>query len=371
MALDDAPYRREHLAGVSPSSVERSGSILTLVHALLVAITVLLALSPLTVTGRVAAQARDLAAPWGPSASSQSQLPPPPSAPADELGVEAPGAGEPSIDELVPPPPDGYAPPQLAAAVSGAAERGSDLRLRSSISTRLRSLDADLQVLAARGSGGVVDGVLAIVMGATSVGIGLFMDLSGSAPAPSIAGYLYLYGGAGIARGILDFVFMQNPANAAITYTHMPMTTLAEVRARLRYGERELESLANNAQISRILDGGLSIATGLAVIPVYLGPNNFSISQPFDYFVLIGAAISATTGVITLFSTNEAERRWGAYRELRDRLLTTEQGAADEAELEAAVAQLEAFERRAVGGELRPVFAGSAGGFVAGATGTF
>jgi hypothetical protein len=252
-----------------------------------------------------------------------------------------------------------------------ATETGSELRLRSSISTRLRSLDADLQVLAARGGGGIVDGVLAIVMGATSIGIGLFMDLSGSAPGPSISGYLYLYGGTGIARGILDFVFMQNPSAAAITYTHMPMTTLAEVRARLRYGERELESLANNAQIARILDGGLSIATGLAVIPVYLGPNDFRVDNAFDYFVLIGAAISATTGIITLFSTNESERRWSAYRELRDRLLATEQGAADEAELEEAVAQLEAFERQGPEGELRPVLAGSANGFFAGASGTF
>jgi hypothetical protein len=358
---------------VSPSSVGRIGSILTAVRALPLLLSVILGAwvtlgaGALSTTGRAYAQARELATPWGAGGNP---------APAEPVFV-APVIAEPGVvtraptdDEVVPPPPDGYAPAPAGVAWA-AADGGTELRLRSSVSTRLRALDADLQVLAARGGGGVVDGVLAIVMGAASIGIGLFMDLSGSTPSPSIAGYLYLYGGTGIARGILDFVFMQNPSGAAITYSHMPMTTLAEVRARLRYGERELESLANNAQIARILDGGLSIATGLAVIPVYLGPNNFRVENAFDYFVLIGAAISATTGVITLFSTNESERRWGAYRELRDRLLATEQGAADEAELEAAVEQLEAFERRGAEGELRPLFAGSASGLFAGAVGTF
>ncbi len=332
---------------------------------------------------RLAAQARDLGSPWGPEAT-LTQLP------ADDE-LPAPGDEPPAGDELqtgdeVPPPPGGYAgpgglspvtvlepagPPAGAGSSWALAEPGGELRIRSSISTRLRALDADLQVLAARGGGSIVDGVLAIAMGAVSIGIGVFMDVSGSAPGPSIAPYLYLYGGAGITRGVLDFVFMQNPSGVAITYTHMPMGSLSEVRARLRYGERELESLAQTAEIARILDGALSIGTGLAVIPVYLGPNNFRIENAFDYFVLIGAAISATTGIITLFSTHEAERRWSAYRELRDRLIETPQGAEDEAELERAATELQAFEREASGTSVQPVLAGSTGGLFVGASGTF
>jgi len=197
------------------------------------------------------------------------------------------------------------------------------------------------------------------------------MDVSGTAGTSPITPYLYLYGGSGIVRGILDFIFIPNPSGAAITYAHMPMGTLGEVRVRLRYGEHELESLAQTAEIARILDGALSIGTGLAVIPVYLGPNNFRVDRALDYFVRLGAAVSATTGVITLFTTNEAERRWGAYRELRDRLLATEQGAADDAELERATEELAAFQREAAESELRPVVAGTPGGVFAGATGTF
>ncbi|MBX7196028.1 MAG: hypothetical protein K1X94_28490 [Sandaracinaceae bacterium] len=358
-------------------------------------------------SARVLAQARDLASPWGAQA-----VPPSSSASIDdELGPDDAAADEaadvrgadelgppPSGDEVVPPPPgsygdDGMGPVRVAepgdlppeSAATGAtgsagppaavgwvpAEPGSSLQLRSSISTRLRALDADLQVLAARGGGNIVDGILAIAMGATSVGIGIFMDVSGSSPSPSITPYLYVYGGSGIVRGILDFAFLRNPSTVAITYAHMPMGDLAEVRTRLRFGERELESLAQTAEISRILDGALSIGTGLAVVPVYLGPTNFTFSNAFDYFVLIGAAVSATTGVITLFSANEAERRWSAYRELRERLLATEQGAADEREIEAAAEQLEAFETAPASAEFHPVVAASQGGVFAGATGTF
>jgi hypothetical protein len=391
---------------VADSSVGRSHPILTIVRdAKLIVVAFVMPLlasglvvgSTLVVSPRAAAQARELASPWGAGradvAADEFEVPAderPAAATTDEStgdGVTGDGV---TGDEAVPPPPGSYGadgtgqlrlvePGDLPAAGRDlsarggwiAAEPGSTLQIRSSISTRLRSLDADLQVLAARGGGNVVDGVLAIVMGATSVGIGIFMDVSGSAPGPSMTPYLYLYGGAGIVRGVLDFVFMRNPSGVAITYAHMPMGNLGEVRARLRYGEHELESLAQTAEIARIIDGALSIGTGLAVVPVYLGPTNFSFSSAFDYFVLIGAAVSATTGVITLFSANEAERRWTAYRELRERLLATEQGAADDAELERAAEELAAFETAPAGTELHPVLAGTTGGLFVGATGTF
>ena len=123
---------------------------------------------------------------------------------------------------------------------------------------------------------------------------------------------------------------------SAIQYSHMSMANTSEVRARLRFGETQLDALADMARIARILDGSLNVAAGLAVIPIYLGPTNFAFANPFDYFVLIGAAISTVSGVITLFSSNEAERRQSAYHELRDRLLATPEGAEDDAALEAA-----------------------------------
>jgi hypothetical protein len=279
--------------------------------------------------GGVSAQAADLASPWGRAAAPVHVVQP---------GEVTPPTETPASLAEVPPPPDGsYA----RGSMAGTPDNQS-LHIGSTISTRLRSLDADLQVLAARGGGSIVDGVLAISMGAASIGIGLYMDLSGSGSS-AIGPYLYVYGSAGVLRGLLAFIFLQNPSAASIEYTHMRMDTLADVRTRLRFGEQQLESLSSTAEIARILDGTLSIATGLAVVPVYLGPNNFSLTSPFDYFVLIGAAVSVVTGAITLFTNTEAERRWGAYRELRDRLVASEQGAEDEAQLEAAREELNAF----------------------------
>jgi len=224
-------------------------------------------------------------------------------------------------------------------------------------------------VLAARGGGGIVDGVLAIAMGAASIGIGVYIDVSG-AGSSSIGPYLYVYGSSGILRGVLNFIFMPNPSAASIQYTHMPMLTMSDVRARLHYGEHELESLASTAEISRILDGTISIATGLAVVPVYLGPNNWELRSPFDYFVLIGAAVSVITGSITLFTNTEAERRWGAYRELRDRLAASEQGAEDDAQLEAAREDLAAF-NRARFDQVMPQVGATGEGAFAGVSGVF
>ena len=230
----------------------------------------------------------------------------------------------------LPPPPDGPRYPVaqvISPARAGLSETGT-LGIPSAVATRMRAIDADLQILAARGGGSIVDGVLSILTGGLSITLGILIN-------GPISPYLYLYGGAGAVRGILDLALMTNPAGSAVTYTHMPMTTVDEVRARLRYGEHELEHLASMAQLSRILDGSINIATGLAIIPVYLGPINFAITDPFDYFVLIGAGISAVSGIITLFSSTEAERRWGAYQELRDRLRQDGHGDEEEIEFEA------------------------------------
>lgn len=335
-----------------------------------------LALAASLPSGSASAQARELGSPRGSSEGGAA------TAPAYEENAEGADAESEGALERIPEPPQantrGVGPVRIASPRADGgrtpieqAALGDGFQLRASIAARTRAVGTDLQVLSLRGGSGVVDGVLALVMGATTIGIGVAIDLSDSAPGPSLTPYLYVYGGAGVVRGILGFAFMQDPSSAAVQFTHMPMTNLAEVRARLRYGERELESLARNAELARILDGSLSIATGLAVVPIYLGPTNFAFTSAFDYFVLIGAAVSVTTGTITLFSTNEAERRWSSYRDLRDRLLATERGAADDAELERAQEQLEALRTTPTGLAFQPIVAVTESAFFAGASGSF
>ena len=127
--------------------------------------------------------------------------------------------------------------------------------------------------------------------------------------------YLYVYGGSGLVRGVLELALMTNASGPAITFAHMPMTTMDEVQARLDYGERELSTLAERSMISRILDGSLSIGTGLAIIPIMFAANDSPFDDanlPFAIIAIATASISTISGVITLIQTTAADQRRSA-----------------------------------------------------------
>lgn len=282
-----------------------------------------------------------------------------------EAGEVAPG--DPATLVVPPPPPQGggvYGGPVYPGAGGSFRQLGpepesSGVRIPSETQTRLRALDQAFNVMVARGGGGVVEGVLGILTGGLSITLGILFD-------NAISPYLYTLGATGAARGILSLALMLNPSGPAINFAAMPMGSIEEVQARLEYGERELAAMADQARIARILDASLNIAGGLAIIPAYLGPQNFEIINDFDWFVLIAAGVSSVSGVITLFTTTEAERRWSIYEELRDRLQAADQDLDDD---QAAV---QARSLTEVGGSVTPVAGGVAGsGAMFGASGTF
>jgi hypothetical protein len=234
----------------------------------------------------------------------------------DALEIPEPPGSHLSADDEVRYPLPGQS--SLAATREARDDEDDEPRVRipSRVTTRLRSLDANLQGLAARGGGNVVNAVLSLLTGGLAITLGaLYSPNDGP-----MSIYLYVYGGAAATRGVLDFVLTPNASGAAITYQHMPMGTHAEVRERLDFGERALSGLAEQALIQRILDASLNMAAGVAVVPIYLAPNGFEIVDPLEYFVLIGAGVSIISGIITLASTSAAEQAWGAYQQLRDRL---------------------------------------------------
>lgn len=212
--------------------------------------------------------------------------------------------------------PDVRYPIPSESELSVSADDEPTIRIPSRITTRLRALDADLRVLAQRGGGNVVNAVLSMLTGGLAIALGALRDT----PTDWMSVYLYVYGGSAAVRGILDLVLTPNASGAAIAYQHMPMTTHAEVLERMRYGEAELRSLAERALLARVLDASINMAVGVAVVPIYLAPNNFEIVSPLDYFILIGAGVSIISGVITLASNSVEEQRWDAYAELRRRL---------------------------------------------------
>ncbi len=257
-----------------------------------------------------------------------------------ELEVpEPPGHGD------VPAAPDEIRYPIPTPEVTGAQPDEPSIRIPSRITTRLRAIDANLRTLSARSGGNIVNAVLSMLTGGLSVTLGAF------APEP-MSWYLYVYGGVAAARGVLDLVLTPNASGAAITYQHMPMTDDAEVQRRLEYGERALAGLAEQALIARVVDASLNMAAGVAVVPLYLAPNDFEINDPLAYFVMIGAGVSIVSGVITLASTSAEEQRWQAYEQLRDRLEAEHREESGEVDRDLATLEL----RRPLGPTVRPGF---------------
>ena len=225
------------------------------------------------------------------------------------------GDAEPPAHYLVPPPPPGSRYPVGAMGGGFTSDpEDNDLRIPSRISTRLRVLSTDLDALSARGGSSMASGVLSIVSGGLSITLGLLFD------DPTFSVFFYVFGSAQVARGTIDLILAPDPYTPALEFTHMPMRDIHEVKLRLRHGETSLETLADRTRTSRILDGSISIAAGVAIVPLALAPNDFEFKQAVDYFVVIGAGISVLSGVISLVTRTDAERRWEAYRQLRARL---------------------------------------------------
>ena len=261
-----------------------------------------------------------------PTASPPVATPPAATAPSGEAPQGAPPA-----DAIPPPPPAPDAPPSPyridaddtprypRAAPSEQLDDTTDVgvRLPSRISARLRALGRDYAALSMRGSGGLVDGILSIVTGGLSIALGAVLPDT----ANDFATYLYVFGAGNIAHGLVDLFITPDPVEPALIFAHMPMGTVDEVKARLRFGEQSLEALADRSRLGRILEGSLDIATGVAFIPFYLGPRDYALTGEFlEIALMTMGLIRIISGVATLIIRTEAERRWSWYETLRDEL---------------------------------------------------
>ena len=268
------------------------------------------------------------------------------SAPGSSAIPPAPGSG---ADLSVPPPPPGSSYDADPSAAPGVMRAGvvtgrsglllpstsTGLRLPSTISTRMRALESDLQALALRGGGYSIDGVIQLLSSGVSIAVGVLFATSGGTTNDAFSAYLFTMGGVGVARGLLTLLIPVTPAESAVSYAHpLPLNSYAEARARLRSREGELDGLATAGMIGRVIDGSLGVGVGLAMIPIFVSVGEFDTENPLNYVMLLLAGVSTVTGIITLFSTSDAERRWNGYRELRDRLQVTAAGAEDERWLE-------------------------------------
>lgn len=187
------------------------------------------------------------------------------------------------------------------------------------IANRLRALDATWATLGAQGPN-YANSVISLILGAGEIVVGgVLLEVGGGWEI--MAPFFFVTGGVTVVRTILiDFVLRPNPQSVAIEYSMMPSGSRAQQLARLRYGESQLQSIAEQSAILRYVDSGINILGAGALVGAYLAIRNDSLDfQPIELIFFIGPAISTLIAVINLFSPSNAERRWDAYREMRDR----------------------------------------------------
>lgn len=291
---------------------------------------------------------------WTLGATAQDPVAAPPSninAAGRDAAESKPAAATPPSAEAappptLPPPPTASAPPTAPPAyqaptttrplttASGVVALQSGVLVPYRIATRLLVLESDLNALAARGNTRIIDGIGAMLFGGISIAIGALANER------ALSSYLYVLGGVGITRGILDLALTPNAEQPALEYTHMTMHSVDEVKQRLLFGEASLERLAKRTKLVRLLDGSLSVAVGLASLPVYFGPQGFSINDGAAIFVIAASSISVVTGLIGLLVRSESEKRWGMYKKLRTRLQLERQRQLQGPQTSASVAPL-------------------------------
>lgn len=187
------------------------------------------------------------------------------------------------------------------------------------INDRLRMLDASWNVLGAQGLN-YTNSVLSLIVGAAQVVIGgVFLEVG--PPWDFIAPIFMVTGGVQVARTIVvDFILRPNPQPVGLEYMAMSSGTRQERLARLRFGEEQLERLADQSATLRYVDSGINVAGAGALVAAYFAmrPSGTDF-DPVELIFFVGPAISLVMAVINLFTPSNAERRWDAYRQMRER----------------------------------------------------
>lgn len=210
---------------------------------------------------------------------------------------------------------------------SGSDDAPGDAELND----RLRALDTTWASLARTGEPNVLNIVIALSLGALQMGFGIAFTQTGDPLWTSLAPYFITLGAVAITRTVVvDIIMRPDPRGQALEYQHMPSITRANRLARLQYGERELDAIAEFSFISRLVDAGMNILGAAASVIAY-----FAIRPPGDFnalesFIFIGPAVSLIMAIVTLASPSEAEQRRDAYHRMRRTLAERRGGARDE-----------------------------------------
>jgi hypothetical protein len=199
--------------------------------------------------------------------------------------------------------PSNYPAPSPHAALSPLAQ------------ARLRTLEADLALLAAHSHGRVLDGALRIAVGSAFVSLGVFVD--------DARALLLTLGGASIAQGINTLVLLPDVQAEVRAFALSPRNTPAQVDVRIRLGEQTLARIAKRTRAARLLGASVTMAAAAAYVPVYWALSRAEDSRyrfgddSIDFVLLTLAGLGFAAGLVEAIIPSEAERRWSDYQELK------------------------------------------------------
>ncbi len=252
-----------------------------------------------------------------PAAPDEAPASPAPAAPAGPLEPPAIPA-----ETLTPP----YATPPAFEPGLAPAPGLAAPALPRAVEARDEALSRDLNALAGRGGGRILNGSLQLAAGVALVTIGAVL---GDEIGRSL---LILFGAGALAHGI-TVLSLPDAAKLAARYNHMPRLTAEQVRARIYLGEESLGRLARAGRRARIIDGAIDMSVSAASLPIFwwlerrADPHYHYGDSALDYVSLTLVGLAFASGLASALIPTEAERRAQGYRELVDLLEQQSPGA--------------------------------------------
>lgn len=169
----------------------------------------------------------------------------------------------------------------------------------------------------------ITSGLINLAVGAGLVGLG-FAPIWGEGSAPSVPQYLvWFQGGYNVAQGAVELIWAPARERLARQYIAMPVSTAAQRRARVRFGEESLDEIAADGRRRRVLAAVTSVAYSLGTLGIFYRDQLFDgapLPEPegLNYLVIGSIGLQTIITVIGAFTTSNDERLRDTYqRELQ------------------------------------------------------
>jgi len=124
--------------------------------------------------------------------------------------------------------------------------------------------------------------------------------------------------GFGVA-GTLTLIFPSRFEKVPEQYRLMPESTPEELRSKITFGEISLQSLAEEAETSRLLSSGILFVLGAGYIALYAGmPAGYWDNLVFSRSVLFSGILCASVGIFTFILKTQTEREYKDYMDWKN-----------------------------------------------------